>query len=96
MNTIKDQIHAANGAIFVSESEGGADLAIETAYSTVSPLIDANYVTGRMPYFGISSIGVPLTAVVDMETGLILASEVDGPVLTTTQIVSLVEQANND
>jgi hypothetical protein len=49
-----------------------------------------------MPYFGVSSIGVPLTAVVDMETGLILASEVDGPVLTTTQIVSLVEGANAD
>jgi hypothetical protein len=93
---IKDQIHAANGAVFVSESEGGTELPIETAYSSVGSLIDANYFTGRMPWFGVSSIGVPLTAVVDMETGIILASEVDGPLLTTTQIVTLVEEANAD
>jgi len=49
-----------------------------------------------MPYFGVSSIGVPLTAVVDMETGIIVASEIDGPALTATQIVTLVEAANAD
>ena len=49
-----------------------------------------------MPYFGVSSIGVPLTAVVDMETGIIVASELDGPVLTPSGIVSLAEEANAD
>jgi hypothetical protein len=49
-----------------------------------------------MPYFGVSSIGVPLTAVVDMETGIIMASELDGPLLSTSQIVSLAQEANSD
>ena len=49
-----------------------------------------------MPYFGVSSIGVPLTAVVDMKTGVIIASELDGPVLTAAQVVTLVEEANAD
>jgi len=49
-----------------------------------------------MPWFGVSSIGVPLTAVVDMETGIIIASELDGPLLNTGQIVSLAQEANSD
>ena len=80
----------------MSESEGGVELPVATAYATVGPLIEANYYTGRMPWFGVETIGVPLTAVVDMETGEILASEVDGPMLTTTDIVSYVEAANAD
>lgn len=72
------------------------ELPIESAYAAIQSLLDANYVTGRMPYFGVSSIGVPLTAVVDMETGIILASELDGPLLTPAQIVTLAEQANSD
>jgi hypothetical protein len=49
-----------------------------------------------MPWFGVSSIGVPLTAVVNMETGIIVASELDGPLLNPQQIVNLVEEANAD
>jgi len=49
-----------------------------------------------MPYFGESSVGVPLTAVVDMETGIIIASELDGSPLTAAQVVSLAEEANAD
>jgi hypothetical protein len=69
---------------------------VEDAFEVVDPLLDTNYITGRMPYFGVSSVGVPLTAVVNMETGTIIASELDGPVLTASQIVTLAEEANTD
>jgi hypothetical protein len=82
--------------VFVSESNGGTEVPVETAYSAVQAYIDPTYITGRMPWFGVSSIGVPLTAVVDMETGIIIASELDGPLLNPSQIVSLAEEANSD
>ena len=75
-------IHSANGAILavVYSVDGygyAQDVPTATAYSTVGTQVSADYVSGSgsaniLPYMGLSTITLPIYAVIDLETAQLL------------------------
>jgi len=75
-------IHAANGAIMpvVYGVDGygyATDVPTATAYSTVGTQVSADYIPGSgcaniLPYMGLSTVTLPIYAVIDLETAQLL------------------------
>jgi hypothetical protein len=75
-------IHAANGAILaivygIDGSGYATDVSTATAFSTVGTQVSADYVSGSgcaniLPYMGLSTITLPIYAVIDLETAELL------------------------
>ena len=86
---MEDQINEANGAVFAVYIDGGPPLPIAEAFTYISPYFAGTYFTGTMP--SISVMYTPYTAVIDMNTGEVIAKDGDdAPSLTVDAILTAV------
>lgn len=63
--------------VYTPSGTSVADVSTATAYSTVSDDMDADYVSGSgvadiLPFMGLSSLTLPVYAVIDLETANLL------------------------
>ena len=82
--------------VYAAYSNGSSDAPISTAASYISPYFNGSYWTGAgPPIYG--SIYTPFTAVIDLETMIVIDRDVDAPnYMSTTDIMNAVNQANSD
>jgi hypothetical protein len=85
---VEDQINEANGAVFAVYVNGGPPLPIADAYTNISQHFDGTYFTGTAPPISYSFF--PYTAVIDMNTGEVLAMDSDSVMLTVSDILTAV------
>jgi hypothetical protein len=83
-----------NSAVLAVYTNQGSTLPIATAAGNISGHFNGGFWTGKAPPIGYSYF--PYPGVIDMETGNVLAKDTDTQFLTTSQIMSAVEQANSD
>ena len=83
-----------NSAVLAVYTNQGSTLPIATAAGNISPHFTGGFWTGKAPPIGYSYF--PYTGVIDMETGNVLAKDNGTDLLTTSEIMSAVQQANSD
>ena len=88
------QINAANGTFLGVYTQSGAQAPIATAYNNIHSYFQGSYFTGKAP--PISYAFTPYSAVIDMQTGEVLAMDTQTSYLSTSQIMAAVNQANSD
>ena len=85
---MEDQINGANGAVFAVYTNGGGPMSIAEAFPYISPYFEGTYFTGAMPPISISF--TPYTAVIDMNTGEVIAKDTDTVYMTVNDILTAV------
>ena len=82
--------------VYATYTNGSNDAPISTAASYISPYFNGSYWTGvRPPIYG--SIYTPFSAVIDLETMIVLDRDVDASnYMFISDIMNAVNQANSD
>ncbi len=82
--------------VYAAYTNGSSDAPISTAASYISPYFNGSYWTGVVPpIYG--SIYTPFSAVIDLETMIVLDRDVDASnYMFITDIMNAVNQANSD
>lgn len=83
-----------NAAVLAVYTQNGTTSQIASAASSISGHFNGGFWTGKAPPIAYSYW--PYTGVIDMETGNVLAKDTDTQFLTTSQIMSAVQQANSN
>jgi hypothetical protein len=80
--------------VYAVYTNGSTDAPISTAASYISPYFNGSYWTGvRPPIYG--TIYTPFTAVIDLETMIVIDRDVDSTnYMSTTDIMNAVNGAN--
>ena len=96
-----DDIQDENGlffAVYVKTDNKAYPNDVAASHLEDSEHIDGNagnYWSGTHPAFS-TSHGMPVTAVIDVQTGEVLASDTNGDMLSVDDVMDAVEQANSD
>ena len=97
-------IHAANGVIlavvYAPSGTTVVDVSTAQAYTTVTDDMNADYISGSgvadiLPYMGLSSLTLPVYAVIDLETANLLYYQ-DGSGSGPAGALTHIQSANSD
>lgn len=92
MGELEGQIRAAGGALMVIYTSYGWDVSIEDAAEHIGESFSGGYWTGHNPPISLNVL--PANAVIDMQTGILLATTLD--IGTPEDILPYVEAAAGD
>ena len=80
--------------VFAVYTSGGGPAGTTTAYSSISPYFSGSYISGQGP--NISYMYWPHRLVIDLEDGTVIGKDEGEAMLTDSQIMGFVNQANAD
>lgn len=93
--TIEQEVNDLNGAFLSVCTQGYSSTSIDVAYNYLSQYFEGSFMTGTAMPADCNILGVPFTAIIDLETGKVVLRDVNGQ-MATEAILTYVEFANDN